>query len=647
MIRQPEVILGNREALVTMGERGELLTFFYPSRDRWQHVSDSYACIHTGGELLRQDSGEWEAEQRYQGKSNIVNTRLTHPSGIEMTVRDFVHPDMPVLIRNYAISAANGLDGKLFYYSDLQAGESHNRNSAFCDTDAGLLVQYNREFHIGLAGKPGFEEWQIGRVTGGWPEAAAGDMQDGKLQGNREEIGNLDNVIGWKLGLAPGETANYTVYLGAAQGRVPLYALMGDILQKDYAGMLDETEEYWKRWLSKKLPLSFPAHSRTPLPGEISEMYDRSLLCLSLLNDPESGAFIAAPEFDPDFEMCGGYGYCWNRDSAAVVLALLKAGYPEYCGKFTGWCKQTQLPDGSWFQRYWLDGREAPSWGNFDDSAQIDETGSTLHAIERYYRSLEGNRKTGFLKDMRDTVLRGGGYLEKRSATGMHDPCRCLWESDIGVFSYTNAAVYAGLTGAARMAAECGEQHLAGRWLERAALIRKNTIERMWLKEGYFAKGIIDGRTDATVDASMLGTFVPFNMISAEKPQEREMILSMIRHIETRLGVAVNGYSGIKRYENDSYIGGNPWTVTTLWLAEALLCLACRSKTVERDILVNRALEYIQWVLGGTTGTGMIPEQVDRETGKPAWAIPLSWSCALMIENALLLDGAGKSLHEK
>jgi GH15 family glucan-1,4-alpha-glucosidase len=43
----------------------------------------------------------------------------------------------------------------------------------------------------------------------------------------------------------------------------------------------------------------------------------------------------------------------------------------------------------------------------------------------------------------------------------------------------------------------------------------------------------------------------------------------------------------------------------------------------------------------------MIPEQVDRETGKPAWAIPLSWSCALMIENALLLDGAGKSLHEK
>ena len=646
MIRHPNTILGNKKLLLTMGKQGELFTLFYPGRDREQHISDSQGCIYSDGKLLMQDSKDWIAKQRYLGNTNIVHTELCHPFGIGMSIHDFLHPDMPVLIRNYEISAKNGLKGKFFYYSDFQVNGTHKQNSAFCDTDAGLLVQYNREFYVGLAANPGFEEWQVGKIsTRGWVASARDDMRDGELQRNREEIGNLDNAIGWELNIEPGEHVDYTVFIGLSQGRLQLYNLIQSVRDRQPDVLMDEARDYWRHWLSKKQILKLPIlDGRQTLQEDIQNAYNRLLLCLNLLGDPESGSFIAAPEFDPDFEMCGGYGYCWNRDCAAVLLSLLNAGYPEHCEKYIGWCKNTQLPDGSWFQRYWLDGKEAPSWGNFDDSTQIDETGSTLHLIDNYYRRLEGVRKAEFLQDVWKTVLQGAGYLVKRSSNGMHDTCRCLWESEKGIFSYTNAAVYAGLLAAAHMAADYGEQELTDKWIERAGLIKKNTIEHMWLKDGYFAKSIIDGRADMSVDASMIGTFIPFNMLSPEKPQEKAMILSMIRHIETNLRFPVNGYFGIKRYENDNYVGGNPWTVTTLWLSAALLNLARLSKnTQEYDTLVNKALEYISWSLKGATDTDLLPEQVDRNTGKPAWAVPLSWSCALMIDNILLLDELEKT----
>ena len=43
----------------------------------------------------------------------------------------------------------------------------------------------------------------------------------------------------------------------------------------------------------------------------------------------------------------------------------------------------------------------------------------------------------------------------------------------------------------------------------------------------------------------------------------------MIENIKKKLSVPINKSYGIKRYENDSYIDGNPWIVTTLWLSEA------------------------------------------------------------------------------
>ncbi|APH39731.1 glycoside hydrolase family 15 protein [Methanohalophilus halophilus] len=642
MIRQPNVMVGNEKLLVTMGKKGELVTFFYPARDWAQHLVDSQACIYAEGKLIWSNNHEWAVKQEYLEEANIVNTELKHPTDIRMSILDFVHPSLPVLIRKYEICSHKKFHGKFFYYSNLRVGDTHEKNSAFCDEKANLLVQYRHSCHLGITSVPRFTQWQVGKSSDRvWWTNAKYDMEDGQLQNNPEDIGKLNNAIGWNLDLEPGEKKTITVFLGAASGRNTLYKRMRFISSIPIEKMLDKTKEHWLKWLSRKKAVQLPELENQPnFRKSLYDMYDRALLCLNLLSDDANGSFVAAPEFDHDFEMCGGYGFCWNRDSAEVVTALLDASYPDYCARFFKWCKRTQLTDGSWFQRYWLDGKEAPSWGNFKSSTQIDETGSTLFAIEKYYHILEGVEKLEFLDDMWVTVLSGAEYLMKRTPSGLHEPCRGLWETYKGIFSYTNASIYGGLKGAAIMAKDYGEPELAERWDERAALIKKTTIEKMWLNDGYFGRGIIDDALDATMDASIIGAFVPFGMLSTEDQKEREMIISMIYKVAEKLKVPVNGYFGIKRFEDDNYIGGNPWVVTTLWLSRAMLTLAVSGhvKAEERTRLMDSGLEYIKWSIRGTTCTGLLPEQVDKHTGKPAWAIPLSWSCALMITNILLLN---------
>ncbi len=249
-------------------------------------------------------------------------------------------------------------------------------------------------------------------------------------------------------------------------------------------------------------------------------------------------------------------------------------------------------------------------------------------------------------------------YLMKRTKSGIHERCMDLWETYYGIFTYTNASIYAGLMGASHLAEENGEAGMARRWKKRAEFVKQATIDRFWLQEGYFAKGVINEKLDKTIDASILGTYVPFGMLSAKDPLEKDMIQFMIENIQKKLSVPINLGYGIKRYENDSYINGNPWVVTTLWLSEAMFTFALelsyekessapthensyeKEEKPEEKVkrLTSEGIGYLKWALAGATSTGLLPEQVDKSTGSPAWAIPLGWSGSLILNNILLLD---------
>ena len=647
MIRQPNVILGNDELLVTMGRKGEILGLFYPRRDHAQHVEESLACIHTGERLLWTNDNEWHSIQNYIEDTNIVSTKLYHDSGIRISILDLVHPEVPVLIRRFKVQSQQKISGKFFYYSNLNVGETSKKNSAFCDSEARLLAQYWQDYYIGIYALPEFTEWQVGKAMDTiWWTNSKYDMEDGKLQRNKEDIGNINNAAGWDLELEADGANEFVIFIGAASSRSLLYKRMRELSKLPLEHIFEKTREYWVMWLSKKHVLKMPGiEGHNNLRQELFNAYNRSLLMLYLLNDRVNGSFVAAPEFDSNFEKCGGYGFCWNRDTSELVLALKHSGYPDYCDRFFKWCIRTQLPDGSWFQRYWLNGDIAPSWGNFDYSTQIDETGATLHVMDDYYRILDGLKKVEFLEEVWVSVLRAAEYLMKRTKSGLHESCMDLWETYYGIFTYTNASIYAGLMGASHLAEENGESGMARRWKKRADFIKQATIDRFWLQEGYFAKGIIHEKLDKTLDASVLGAYIPFRMISPEDPVERDMILFLIENIQKKLSIPINNGYGIKRYENDTYIDGNPWIVTTLWLSEAMFAFALDlpegagdQYAEEAKKLTEEGIKCLRWALAGATSTGLLPEQVDKSTGKSAWAIPLGWSGALMLNNIILFD---------
>jgi GH15 family glucan-1,4-alpha-glucosidase len=121
---------------------------------------------------------------------------------------------------------------------------------------------------------------------------------------------------------------------------------------------------------------------------------------------------------------------------------------------------------------------------------------------------------------------------------------------------------------------------------------------------------------DERLDASLL-LALKLGLIPWTDPRARIVVDA----IEARLWAPEVG--GLARYEGDKYYGHeNPWIVCTLWLAEARLRLGDR----------NRCGELIEWAAAHATSTGLLPEQIERTSGEPKSATPLTWSHSTFVD---------------
>ena len=77
---------------------------------------------------------------------------------------------------------------------------------------------------------------------------------------------------------------------------------LADILEVSVEELLNATIQHNCEWLAQRREVS--------VGQRLQEAYQRALLALALLCDAYEHSFIAAPEFDPHYLHCGGYGYC-------------------------------------------------------------------------------------------------------------------------------------------------------------------------------------------------------------------------------------------------------------------------------------------------------------------------------------------------
>jgi GH15 family glucan-1,4-alpha-glucosidase len=135
------------------------------------------------------------------------------------------------------------------------------------------------------------------------------------------------------------------------------------------------------------------------------------------------------------------------------------------------------------------------------------------------------------------------------------------------------------------------------------------------------------------IDASLYGLFA-FEALPVDDPR----VAASMEAVRKRLWVKTD-VGGLARYEGDIYhrvssdvenVPGNPWFLTTLWLAEYEIARAERLSELER------ALPILEWVEAHALPSGVLAEQVHPFTNEPLSVSPLTWSHASVVLATLL-----------
>jgi glucoamylase len=134
---------------------------------------------------------------------------------------------------------------------------------------------------------------------------------------------------------------------------------------------------------------------------------------------------------------------------------------------------------------------------------------------------------------------------------------------------------------------------------------------------------------DSTIDSSVFG-LVELGVLPPDDPQ----VEATMRQVEDRLSVRTD-VGGLARYENDGYqqvekqdttrVPGNPWFVSTLWLARYHLMRA------QSPADLDRGLNLIGWAARHALPSGVMAEQLHPYTGEPLSVSPLTWSHAAYV----------------
>jgi GH15 family glucan-1,4-alpha-glucosidase len=540
--------------------------------------------------------------------------------GATVEVTDLVTPATPVLARRIRSTASERLVVRIAPSLD---GDDRS-GAGFVDPGSGALVFYLREVALAVDLVAPDTAMTLSEANGHGPThdvVVHRAPVEGRLSGAIEQ----EALVLVAFGATPDE----------AIARLRRPAEVGfDVLASERAAYDRES-----------IALAAPSTEEG-----VSALYARSLLVLEQLTDRQTGATIAAPEFDPAFEQSGGYGFVWPRDLGYVVLSFLAAGRGDLAVPALRWLVREQAPEGLWLQRYWTDGSLAPSWGLH----QLDETGMVVFAYEAAWRELgDAALDRELWPSARAAADFLCGFVD--AETGLPLPSVDLWEQTDGQHSYSAAATYGGLVAAAAMASR-HEPALEARYREAAERIRLAIEEHLWSEEhgrylrsrwvgrsdelgekppAVFDRGLryptravrsVD-REDARVDSSLLGLCWPFRAVDPASPRMRSTIEAVERELRLSDG-------GVLRHEDDDYAGGNPWLISTLWLG-----LAERQGGDLEGLHAS-----VEYALARQTPLGLLPEQVTRE-GDPAWVVPLGWSHAMLIlaarpELALVRDGA-------
>jgi len=629
--------------LVGLDDYANVHDFYYPYVGE-ENLSSARNLSHkigvwAGGKFSWLDDGSWQIDLDFEDEALISVIRATSAKlSVQLDFNDFVDARYPMFGRQIVVTNT-GIEAqeiRLFMHQAFEISRAGRSDTALYVPEGHYLLDYkgwvslliyaeNAETH-----KP-FDQFAVGNCGIEGKEGTWRDAEDGELSGSLVEHGGVDSVMRLSFNIDAGASATANYWVVAADSQLDVENIHKSIQDKTLAKRLESTRESFSDWL---------AVARPHLKGtddQYQSMAKKSLLIVKSHIDNHGGIIASADSsiynYGRDY-----YSYVWPRDAAYAVMPLIELGYQDEPKKFLEFCADTINPDGYMMHKYQTDRALGSTWhpllhkNHPELPIQEDETASVVCAFKRY---LEVSNDEDFARRLYDKLLAPAANFMSRfidDETGLPHASYDLWEQQFATFTYSVFLTISALKAASYVANRLHKSEDAQRWLAAASRILNSTDLLVDSAHNAYYKSISLDKNghinhDSTVDASSFyGAFLledsdPARLAASVELLEKKLLNS------TPIG-------GVPRYTDDGYFRadpkftGNPWMITTLWLAQYYIMTG-------RD---DQARELIDWVIARAAHSGVLAEQVDPVSGMGVGVMPLVWSHSTLLQTLLMLS---------
>lgn len=634
------VMLGNGSLTVGLNEQGLVHDFYYPYVGL-DNLTTARSVHHkigvwVDGTFSWVDDGSWNISVNFESDALVSAIRMqSEEHRIELLCNDFVDSTSNVFCRQITVTnqADDQREIRLFMHQVFQISRGGRADTAIFEPDEHYILDYKGRCSLLIYGEKSdgttYDQFAIGNYGIEGKEGTFKDAEDGELSGSPVEHGGVDSVIRFSLNPAGQQSETINYWIVAADSQFTAEKIHQEIRKEGLTNRLTAARQYWHEWLSTGANV---LHS---VDNQYLEPLKKSLMVIKVHTDRRGGIIASADSsiynYGRDY-----YSYVWPRDGAFAIWPLIRLGYTEEPKKFFEFCRDILTPDGYLMHKYQPDRAIGSTWhpwlhGKHKElPIQEDETASVLYMLGEYYGY---SKDEDFVQSLYATFIQPAADFMSRfidEQTGLPHASYDLWEEKFLTNTYTVAITYQSLLVAADFAQQFEFPDDAARWNVAAEKMLANSGVFFDVDRGLHRKGFLlqeDGslQFDNTLDVSSMYGVMTFGLHdSTDHLKQTAAKLEEILLDKTPSG-------GLPRYENDRYFAsdpaflGNPWFVTTLWLAQFY------ARTGD----VAKARHYIEWTLDHKTESGLLSEQINPTNGSSVSVSPLVWSHAELANTIL------------
>lgn len=634
------VVLGNGALTVGLNEHGLVHDFYYPYVGL-DNLTTSRSVHHKIGVLVDGqfswvDDGSWDISVNFEADALVSNIRMQSDAlRLELLFNDFVDNEVNVFCRKITVhnQTNNPREIRVFTHQVFQISRAGRADTALFVPEENYILDYKGRCSLLIYGEDDkgqvYDQFAIGSYGIEGKEGTFRDAEDGELSGSAIEHGGVDSVMRFTMQLDGESHQGINYWIVAADSQFAAEKIHKQLKSDGLERRLTAIRQSWHEWLS------IGANVLHGVDKQYLEILKKSLMLIKVHIDRRGGIIASADSsiynFGRDY-----YSYVWPRDGAYALWPLIRLGYKDEAKQFFEFCRDILTPEGYLMHKYQPDRAIGSTWHPWlhnnrkELPIQEDETAAIVYMLGEYY---EYTKDEDFVRSLYTTFIQPAANFMSEfidAQTGLPHPSYDLWEEKFLTSTYTTSLTYQSLLVAADFAEKFEFPDDAAKWKNIADQMLKNSPafydpERQLYRKGFLLQPDGSLEFDNVLDISSMYGIMMYGM-----HESTDQLKNTVQKIEEIL-LDKTPVGGSPRYENDQYFIsdpaylGNPWFVTTLWMAQYYI----------RTGNIDKGRHYIEWTLDHMQPSGVLSEQLEPSTGEHKSVAPLVWSHAELANTIL------------